>query len=207
MKVHANANSGVCCSCAKLLVRYGAKVNILSEDEEDDMPLHVAARHGLQHHVQLYLRYGAKVNHQNASGETPLGAACGDAHCETGDGQEQNYIEVCRLLLDYRANVNKVDAERRSPLHKAARNAQSGLVELLIERGAEINALDYNGCTPLSNALQTADVRPRCQPHLVVQLLLNHGSIKVWPGALLKVGSLLLIFISVTPILKHNIIQ
>lgn len=188
MKGHAKANSDVCCSCAKLLVRYGAKVNMLSEDEEDDIPLHVAARQGLQHHVQLYLRYSARVNQQNAEGETPLGAACGNAHCDSGDEQEENYVQVCRLLLDYRANVNKVDKERRGPLHKAARNAQSRLVELLIERGAEINALDYNGCTPLSNALQTADVRPRCQPHLVVQMLLNHGSIKVWPGALLKVG-------------------
>lgn len=175
------------CSCAKLLVRYGAKVNNLSEEDEET-PLQVAAKLGLHQHVQLYLRYGAQVNHQNSSGETALCAACGGARCDARDEEEENYLQVCRLLLQYGAHVNKVDKERRSPLHKAARNVQYRLVELLVEHGAEINTPDYNGCSPLSNVLQTAEVRQKCQPHAVVQLLLNHGSIKVWPGALLKVG-------------------
>ncbi|XP_041940121.1 ankyrin repeat and SOCS box protein 18-like isoform X3 [Alosa sapidissima] len=172
--------------CAKLLVRYGAKVNTLSDDGEGESPLHVAARHGLHQHVQLYLRYGAKVNQQSSSEETALCAACGEACFDSGDEQEESLLQVCRFLLDYGADVNKVDNERRSPLHRAARNAQDRLVELLIERGAVINALDYNGCSPLSNALQTAVVKHRCRSHAVVQMLLNHGSIKVWPGALLK---------------------
>ncbi|XP_041920693.1 ankyrin repeat and SOCS box protein 18-like [Alosa sapidissima] len=171
--------------CAKLLVRHGAKVNVLSEDEET--PLHVAARRGLPQHVQLYLRYGGQVRQRSARGETALGAACGAERFHSGDEEEDRYVQVCSLLLDYGADVNQVDEDRRGPLHKAARNAQHRLVELLLERGAQVNALDYNGCSPLSNALQNAMVRQRCRPHTVVQMLLNHGSINVWPGALLKV--------------------
>ncbi|XP_076137908.1 ankyrin repeat and SOCS box protein 18-like [Alosa pseudoharengus] len=173
--------------CAKLLVRHGAKVNALSEDEDEETPMHVAARRGLPQHVQLYLRYGGQVRQRSARGETALGAACGAERFHSGDEEEDRYVQVCSLLLDYGSDVNQVDKDRRGPLHKAARNAQHRLVELLLERGAQVNALDYNGCSPLSNALQNAEVRQRCRPHTVVQMLLNHGSINVWPGALLKV--------------------
>ncbi|XP_026127723.1 ankyrin repeat and SOCS box protein 18 [Carassius auratus] len=172
--------------CAKTLVRYGARVNSPSE-EEDETPLHVAARHGLPHHAQLYLRFGACVNHSSSSGETPLGVVCGVAPEKTDDSQDERYLEICRLLLAYGAKVNLSDKERRSPLHKAARNVQLKLVELLLEHGADINAIDYNGCSPLSSVLQSSVVRQEWEPHRVVQTLINRGSIKVWPLALLKV--------------------
>lgn len=174
------------CSCAKALVRNGAKVN-LSSEEDDETPLHVAAKHGLLRHAQLYLRFGACVNHVSSSGETPLGVLCGVTPEKTDDSQDDNYLELCHLLLDYGANVNSVDKERRSPLHKAARNVQHKIVELLLDHGADVNAIDYNGCSPLSNVLQSSVVRQEWHPHIVVQTLLNHGSIKVWPQALLKV--------------------
>ncbi|KAJ8350530.1 hypothetical protein SKAU_G00256600 [Synaphobranchus kaupii] len=181
--------------CAKILVRHGAMVDVSSEDE-GETPLHVAARHGLRHHAQLYLRYGAEVNARSASGETVLGAACAGAQGPQGPADQNNegdesdedvYLELCRVLLAYGANIDTVDDERRTPLHWAARNVQRPLVELLLEHGADINSLDYNGGTPLSSALQNAVMKPQMQPHLVVQTLLNHGSIKMWPLALLKV--------------------
>ncbi|XP_051566244.1 ankyrin repeat and SOCS box protein 18 [Myxocyprinus asiaticus] len=172
--------------CAKALLRKGAKVNLPSE-EEDETPLHVAARHGLLHHAQLYLRFGVCVNHVSSSGETPLGVACGVAPEKTANSQDEQYLELCRLLLSNGANINLSDNERRSPLHKAARNVQHKLVELLLDHGADINAIDYNGCSSLSSVLQSSVVRQEWEPHTVVQTLLNHGSIKVWPLALLKV--------------------
>uniref|UniRef100_A0A8C2AH55 Ankyrin repeat and SOCS box containing 18 n=1 Tax=Cyprinus carpio TaxID=7962 RepID=A0A8C2AH55_CYPCA len=173
-------------SCAKALLRYGAKVN-LSSEEEDESPLHVAARYGLPHHAQLYLQFGACVNHSSSSGETPLGAVCGVPQEKTVDSQDEGYLEICRLLLAYGANINLADKQRRSPLHKTARNVQLKFVELLLDHGADINAIDYNGCSPLSSVLQSSVVRQEWEPHRVVQTLLNRGSIKVWPQALLKV--------------------
>lgn len=176
----------VYCSCAKALVRYGAKVNLPNE-EEDETPLHVAARHSLPHHAQLYLRFRAFVNHSSCAGETPLGVVCGVAPEKTDDNPDEQCLEICRLLLAYGAKINSSDKERRSPLHKAARNVQLKLVELLLDHGADINAIDYNGCSPLSSVLQSSVVRQEWEPHRVVQTLLNLGSIKVWPQALLKV--------------------
>ncbi|XP_077071615.1 ankyrin repeat and SOCS box protein 18 isoform X2 [Siphateles boraxobius] len=172
--------------CAKALLRYGAKVNIPSEEEEET-PLHVAARHGLPHHAQLYLRFGTSVNHSSSSGETPLGVVCGVSPEMTANSEDERYLELCHLLLAYGANINLADKERRSPLHKAARNVQHKMVDLLLNHGADINAIDYNGCSPLSSVLQSSVVRQEWEPHMVVQTLLNRGSIKVWPQALLKV--------------------
>ncbi|KAJ8410581.1 hypothetical protein AAFF_G00194850 [Aldrovandia affinis] len=177
--------------CAKALVRHGAKVDVPSEDE-GETPLHVAARHGLQHHAQLYLRYGAKVNARCTSGETPLGTACAGAQGPSNEEKEgggDSYLQLCRMLLAYGADMNMADNDRRCPLHRAARNVQLSLVLLLLEYGADVNSIDYNGGTPLSNVLQNAVIKSELQPHLIVQTLLNHGSIKVWPLALLKVLS------------------
>ncbi|GAA6096640.1 ankyrin repeat and SOCS box protein 18 isoform X1 [Tachysurus ichikawai] len=172
--------------CAKALVRHGANVDLPTEEEEDT-PLLIAARHGLSRHAQLFLRYGANVNHTSSSGETPLGAACLEAQQKLGEDQNEGHLQVCSILLSYRANVNLADNEKRTPLHKAARSVQISLVQLLLDHGADINAIDYNGCSPLSNVLQNAILRQDWQPDIVVQTLLNHGSIKVWPQALLKV--------------------
>ncbi len=191
-------------------MRYGAKVNLPNE-EEDETPLHVAARHSLPHHAQLYLRFGAVVNHSSCAGETPLWVVCGVAPEKTDDNQDEQCLEICRLLLAYGAKVNSSDEERRSPLHKAARNVQLKLVELLLDHGADINAIDYNGCSPLSNVLQSSMVRQEWEPHRVVQTLLNRGSIQVWPQAMLKVITkiIALRFILYINLLFHdiNIIQ
>lgn len=124
----------------------------------------------------------------NSIGETPLVIACLEAQEKITEDQDDEHLQICRLFLTHGANVNLADSERRSPLHMAARNVQISLVKLLLEYGADINAIDYNGCTPLSNVLQNAVLRQDWTPHIVVQTLLNHGSIKVWPLALLKVG-------------------
>ncbi|XP_060784604.1 ankyrin repeat and SOCS box protein 18 isoform X2 [Neoarius graeffei] len=172
--------------CAKALVRHGANVDLPSEEEEET-PLLVAARHGLLHHVQLFLRYGANVNHTSSSGETALGAACLADQQKLVEDQHEEHFQVCRFLLSYGANVHIADNERRTPLHKAARNAQISLVQLLLDHGADINAIDYNGSSPLSNVLQNAILHQEWQPDVVVQTLLNRGSIKLWPQALHKV--------------------
>lgn len=170
-------------------MRHGASVDLPTEEEEDT-PLLIAARHGLPRHAQLFLRYGANINHTNSSGETALGAACLEAQQKLEEDQDEGHFQVCTLLLNYGANVNLADNEHRTPLHKAARNVQISLAQLLLDYGADINAIDYNGCSPLSNVLQNAILHQQCQPDVVVQTLLNHGSIKVWPQALLKVGNL-----------------
>ncbi|KAG9476315.1 hypothetical protein GDO78_003070 [Eleutherodactylus coqui] len=169
--------------CAKLLLQYGAHVSSQSEDE-NLTPLHVAACHGLLGHVDLYLRYGAAVEKQDAQGNTPLGVAC--SHPQTTD-QLDSYYNVCQRLVDSGANIHTRDNDQQSPLHLACKSANPLTVELLLKQGAEVNAMSYSGNTAMQNILQVTSYKLQNQPELIVRALLNHGAIRVWPGALRKV--------------------
>nr|XP_034995083.1 ankyrin repeat and SOCS box protein 18 isoform X2 [Zootoca vivipara] len=168
--------------CAKVLVTFGALVNQPSE-ESQETPLHIAAKHGLSDHTLLYLRCGALVDQKNSLEETALSVACREA--KKAESQE-SYLQVCQLLLEYGAEVNTVDEEVKTPLHKACGNAHHSLVELLLQRKADVNAIDYNGAYPLSCVLQTAAFKQEQKPHLTVQTLINHGSQKLWPTAFIR---------------------
>uniref|UniRef100_A0A452I953 SOCS box domain-containing protein n=1 Tax=Gopherus agassizii TaxID=38772 RepID=A0A452I953_9SAUR len=174
-----------CARCAKLLVKYGAMVDLPNE-ETQETPLHIAAKHGLCDHTLLYLRYGASVDRKNSRKETALSVTCGQAKEQEEQG---SYLQVCRLLVMYGADVNTTDEEEKSPLHKACKNASHGLVQFLLQNKADVNAIDYNGASPLSCILQSAAFKQQWKPHLTVQTLLNHGSQKIWPMAFGKVQS------------------
>ncbi|NXY16601.1 ASB18 protein, partial [Atrichornis clamosus] len=167
--------------CARLLLRHGAAVELPSEAGGDTV-LHVAARHGLCDHARLYLRRRALVNARNAQGETALGVLCGQA---SGVGEDP--LQLFRLLVAHGADVDARDERRRSPLHRACGAAKAELARLLLRRGADANAIDYDGVSPLGCALQGAASHRELRPHLTVQLLLNHGSQKIWPPAFVKV--------------------
>lgn len=81
----------------------GAKVNAASHNNDEDTPLHAAARFGVPELVALLLAHGACVNAVNALQETPLMTAA----FWTFDSKEQTYSQdhhfVCRLLLDHLA--------------------------------------------------------------------------------------------------------
>ncbi|XP_035526272.1 ankyrin repeat and SOCS box protein 10 isoform X2 [Morone saxatilis] len=166
--------------CAKCLLQYGAAINSRTIDE-DDTPLHVAARNGLTDHTELYLRYGAAVDKQNNEGLTPLNVACSQRQ-EVQDLQV--YFKVCQMLLGAGADVHTLDQDKHSPLHMACKNANPDIVDLLLANGACVNDMDYGGEAPMHNILKVVCFKVSHQPERIVRALLNHGSIRVWPGAL-----------------------
>jgi hypothetical protein len=99
-------------------------------------------------------------------------------------------VEIAKLLLDAGADPNSALNHRRSgPLHYAAdgyivgklwnEKNQVAMIRLLLKAGAQINAQDKNGATPLHRA-----VRTRCAA--AVQCLLEAGAdaaIKNKPGS------------------------
>uniref|UniRef100_UPI0037E7342D ankyrin repeat and SOCS box protein 10 n=1 Tax=Semicossyphus pulcher TaxID=241346 RepID=UPI0037E7342D len=166
--------------CAKYLLQYGAAINGRSVDE-DDTPLHAAARNGLPDHIELYLRYGAAVDKKNAEGLTPLNAACSQPQ----ELQElQDYFKVCQMLLVAGADIHTMDQDKHNPLHMACKNVNPDVVDLLLAYGACVNDMDYGGEAPMHNILKVVCYKVSHQPERIVRALLNHGSIRVWPGAL-----------------------
>lgn len=67
-----------------------------------------------------------------------------------------NVVPIVRMLLEFGVNVNGDCSPSRdeSPLHLTARSFTSGLIELLADRGASVDARDgEHGMTPLMVAV------------------------------------------------------
>ncbi|XP_028284795.1 ankyrin repeat and SOCS box protein 4 isoform X2 [Parambassis ranga] len=174
-------------NCAKHLIYKGAQVNMASRNNEEDTPLHTAARFGVPELVALYLKHGASVDAINSLQETPLMTAVFWAF----DAKEQTYSQehhfVCRLLLDQGADPNLKEEDHKTALHKAAWNCDHILMEMLLEAGADTRAMDINGCAPIQYLLKVTDIRPMAIPELCYQLLLNYNAARVYPPQFHKV--------------------
>ncbi|KAM3596238.1 uncharacterized protein V6R79_010797 [Siganus canaliculatus] len=173
--------------CAKQLIVKGAQVNVSSNNNEEDTPLHTAARFGVPELLALYLAHGASVNAVNSLQETPLMTAV----FWSLDSKEQMYSQdhylVCRLLLDHQADPNLKEEDHKTALHKAAWNCDHVLIKMLLDAGADARAMDINGCAPIQYLLKVTDVRPMAVPELCFQLLLNYNAARVYPPQFHKV--------------------
>lgn len=162
-------------------------MNKPSQNNDEETPLHVAARLGIPELVGLYAAQGADVNVLNARMETPLITAAFWAM----DAREQTYSEqhhlVCRMLLDYGANPNLQDESKKTALHQASWNCDEALMQILLDAGTDPKIMDMNGCAALQYVLNMMQMRPYCVPYRCFQLLLNNGAARVYPKLFHKV--------------------
>ncbi|KAJ3118007.1 hypothetical protein HDU96_004461 [Phlyctochytrium bullatum] len=150
----------------------GAKVD--PRGNENETPLMVAtyqagAKQGHFAAVQLLVEAGADVEATDKSGMTPfLYAAAG------------RQLEMVRFVLDNGANIENKDNQNNTALLRAAFLAQSIeeeeyfselflVIQLLVERGADIEATNHDGSTPLLPAVGGCFVE-------LVRFLLDNGA-------------------------------
>jgi ankyrin repeat protein len=152
---------------------------INAKDSQGRTPLYFAAQSGQKDIVEYLITHGADVNAENNRGETPLQLAVYKDHKEIAElliehGAGVSLNIVARLgnlagvkkLIDEGANVNIEGRYGETPLHDAANKGHEEIAELLIAKGANINAGLY---TPLHTAVSKGRMD-------IVKLLLQNGA-------------------------------
>jgi len=94
--------------------------------------------------MKLLLEFKADPFLATANGDTALTAAGGIGWVEgvTYERSPQENVEAIRLLLDLGLDPNGANNEGRTPLMGAALKGRNGAVQLLVDRGAKLDAYD-----------------------------------------------------------------
>ena len=135
---------------AKLLVKYGADINMPGEDGCTCLE-----------HACVY----EKVDIVSYLLLLKCDMLDDSLHCAACFGN----VEIAAMLIQHGADVNRRNYSLRTPLHWAAQEGEIEVAEILIENGAEVNTLDDKGFSPLYNAAGENNYE-------FAEMLLNHGA-------------------------------
>jgi uncharacterized protein len=127
----------------KYLLENSAKTNV--QDSSGATPLHEAVRYGHTDIAAQLLDAGADVNAEDNLGKTPITLVIPD------NARESLYS----LLISHKANVKQKDMYGDTVLHTAEMiNLPIALIQQLVDGGADINARNKEGVTPLILAIE-----------------------------------------------------
>ena len=127
------------------------EANVHACDNNENTPLHSAARHGQLEVAQILLEHNAEVHARNDNGSTPLLLAF----------FRGNY-DMARKLLEFNADVNSQNRHGSTPLLLASKYGSSNIVQLLLDHNAHVNVCDGNGDTPLHCAAGGGQLQVAC---------------------------------------------
>jgi hypothetical protein len=123
-------------------------------------PLHAAAANGQTEAVEYLIARGADVDAKNEAGWTPLAAAAAEGHGGT-----------MKSLISHGADVNARDGVDLPVLYAAL--PHPALITLLVDNGANADAADGGGWTPLVWACARGDLPDQ---RATLETLFNHGA-------------------------------
>ncbi|XP_065583414.1 ankyrin-1-like [Artemia franciscana] len=115
--------------------------------------LHLIVQKGRADLCKLLIKSGAELDAANAHGKTPLVTAI-----------KANNLNLVEVLLDRGANPNCGEC-----LHLAVQKGRADLCKLLIKSGAELDATNAHGKTPLVTAIKVNNLN-------LVEILLDRGA-------------------------------
>ena len=148
-------------------------------------PLLLAIYHGRSEVVELLLGRGVplsfteacalgrldEVRRRLAENHALLEERSPDGHTALGFAIFFRQPEVARFLIEEGADVSAHanNAQKVAPVHAAAAVCDRDTMRMLLERGADVHAVQQGGYTPLHGAASRGDVE-------MAKLLLDHGA-------------------------------
>jgi ankyrin repeat protein len=139
---------------AEVLLQYGANPNLIIEQKSHQMPIHLAAANNHVGVAEALLNKGADVNAKTEKGSTSMSIAA-----------KQGAVEMVKCLLNHKVDIN----ESRALFHAAFCRETTEVMDILLKAGADINAPDPQGVTPIFAAVYAVSLQN-------VQFLLSHGA-------------------------------
>ncbi|XP_055951736.1 ankyrin-3-like isoform X2 [Argiope bruennichi] len=152
----------------QLLLDMGADPNVA--DDMGYTPVHICAEKGYAHLIKILMSYGARIHFTEINSQSydernihralidePLRLAIRNSHHKTQ-----------HFLLDRGANPNA--AYFRGSEINLVNSSNVKSIELLLQYGADVNARDWQGLTPLMKACRSRGNKQ------TVHLLLKHGA-------------------------------
>ena len=181
----------------KWLAERGADVMVCNKAGRTLM--HAAAASGDLPTMEWLLSKGAYIDALTQYNETPLyTAVTGEMHLQTKDLKKKGNLDAMKWLLDHGANINKgrhpyfaairdrhseiirwLETNNHSigndqggwtPMHSAALGGDIGVMEHLLERGHDVNAINSRDFTPMCEAAKQGNIA-------AVEWLYNHGAV------------------------------
>uniref|UniRef100_A0A9J7Y3M3 Ankyrin repeat domain 28 n=2 Tax=Cyprinus carpio TaxID=7962 RepID=A0A9J7Y3M3_CYPCA len=135
--------------CLQLLLGHNAQVNCV--DAGGKTPLMMAAENGQTNAVEVLVSSAkADLTLQDANKNTALHLACSKGH-------ETSALLILEKITD-RNLINSTSAALQTPLHVAAKNGLTVVVQELLAKGASVLAVDENGYTPALACAPNKDV-------------------------------------------------
>lgn len=132
---------------AKYLLENNADTSV--QDSSGATPLHEAVRYGNVEIAKALLNSGANVNARDNLGKTPVMLIL----------PKEKTAELYKLLISFRADLSQKDMFGDTVLHTASMlNVGANTFGILIDGGADVDARNKEGVTPLAIAVQKNDL-------------------------------------------------